>query len=496
MNRFRSVSEEDIERLARTLGLTFATGEARDAVDRIGALADVYRALEDAPAGGVTDDPTGRDRFETAPYRPSDDENRYNQWLTRFELTREGTNGDLDDLDVALKDNMCVRGVELTCGSRALERFVPGDHATVVDRLLDAGATVAGKTNMDEFAFGPTSETSAFGPTANPADTDHVAGGSSSGSAAAVAAGEVDLALGTDTGGSVRMPASYCGIVGVKPSFGLVPTYGVAELSYSMDHVGTLARDVETAARGLDAVADTGPDGDRSSFTDDLGTDPETLRIGIEPRFFERYVSDDVERSVRDAVDELRDAGAEVSPVEIPTLDYSRTAWWGIAPIEFAAMFATNGAGIWRGESVEPSLAAAIARLRGSSSRDLGTNVKEMLLLGTHLLQTHDGYHYVRGQNLRGWLDREFDAALADVDVLATPTTPMTALEIDGFERGTTPPVNWDTHPTNLTGHPSVSVPCGESDGLPVGLQVVGRHSEDATVLDAAATFERIASVA
>uniref|UniRef100_UPI0026296B16 amidase n=1 Tax=Haloplanus sp. TaxID=1961696 RepID=UPI0026296B16 len=316
------------------------------------------------------------------------------------------------------------------------------------------------------------------------------------GSAAAVAAGEVDLALGTDTGGSVRMPASYCGIVGVKPSFGLVPTYGVAELSYSMDHVGTLARDVETAARGLDAVADTGPDGDRSSFTDDLGTDPETLRIGIEPRFFERYVSDDVERSVRDAVDELRDAGAEVSPVEIPTLDYSRTAWWGIAPIEFATMFATNGAGIWRGESVEPSLAAAIARLRGSSSRDLGTNVKEMLLLGTHLLQTHDGYHYVRGQNLRGRLDREFDAALADVDVLATPTTPMTALEIDGFERGTTPPVNWDTHPTNLTGHPSVSVPCGESDGLPIGLQVVGRHSADATVLDAAATFERIASVA
>ena len=496
MTRFRSVSETDIERLAEGLGLTFAAGETSGAVDRIDALADVYRALEDAPAGGVTDDPTGGDRFGTAPYRPPDAENRYNQWVTRFELTREGATGDLDDLDVALKDNMCVRGVELTCGSRALERFVPGDHATVADRLLDAGATVVGKTNMDEFAFGPTSETSAFGPTANPADADHVAGGSSSGSAAAVAAGEVDLALGTDTGGSVRMPASYCGIVGVKPSFGLVPTYGVAELSYSMDHVGTLARDVETAARGLDAIADTGPEGDRSSFADDLGTDPGTLRIGIEPRFFERHVSDAVERSVRDTVDELRDAGAEVRPVEVPTLDDSRAAWWGIAPVEFAAMFATRGAGVWRNEPVEPSLAAAIAGLRGSASRDLGTNVTEMLLLGAHLIRTHGGHHYVRGQHLRRRLDREFDAALADVDVLATPTTPTTALEIDGFERGTTPPVNWDTHPTNLTGHPSVSVPCGDSDGLPVGLQFIGGHAEDVTVLDAAATTERVASVA
>ncbi|MBB6646741.1 amidase [Halobellus ruber] len=495
MHRFGSVSENDVESLAGTLGLTLAAGESEAAADRLDALADVYAALEDAPAGGVTPDPADGDRFETAPFRPPDAENRYNQWLTRFALTRDGATGDLDGLDVALKDNMCVRGVELTCGSRALEGFVPGDHATVVDRLLETGATLVGKTNMDEFAFGPTSETSAFGPTANPVDADHVAGGSSSGSAAAVAAGEVDLALGTDTGGSVRMPASYCGIVGVKPSYGAVPTYGVADLAHSMDHVGTLARDVETAVRGLDAIADAQPGGDRAAFSDDLGTDPERLRVGVAPGFFEHHVSEAVERRVRDAVDELRDAGAEVRPVEVPALEHSREAWWGIAPVEFAATFATNAAGVWREKPVEPSLAAAIAGLRGSSSRTLGPNVKQMLLLGAHLLQTHEGYHYVRGQHLRARLDRGFDAALADVDVLATPTTPTTALAIDGFERGTTPPVNWDTHPTNLTGHPSVSVPCGEVDGLPVGLQFVGAHAADATVLDVTATFESVSSV-
>jgi amidase/aspartyl-tRNA(Asn)/glutamyl-tRNA(Gln) amidotransferase subunit A len=400
--------------------------------------------------------------------------------------------GVLDGVDVAVKDNMCVRGVEMTCGSHAFEGFVPGDHAEVVHRLLDAGATVVGKTNMDELAFGPTSETSAFGPTANPVAPDHVSGGSSSGSAAAVAAGQVDLALGSDTGGSVRIPASYCGIVGIKPTYGLVPDYGVVEMSYSMDHVGTLARTVETAALGLDIVADSVPDSGESSFGSNLGVDPANLTVGIEERFFQRYVSEAVEASVRDAIEELADAGAEVRAVDVPALDYSREAWWGIAPTEFAAMYATNGARLWRTERVEPSLAAAIARIRHASSRDLGTNVKEMLLLGQHLLETHNAHHYTHARNLRATLAHQFDAALANVDVIATPSTPTTALEIGGFDRGTTPPVNWDTHPTNLTGHPSVSVPCGDTNGLPIGLQFIGEHYNESTVLDAAYTYEQL----
>jgi amidase/aspartyl-tRNA(Asn)/glutamyl-tRNA(Gln) amidotransferase subunit A len=342
---------------------------------------------------------------------------------------------------------------------------------------------------MDEFAFGPTSETSAFGPTANPVDTDHVAGGSSSGSAAAVAAGEVDLALGSDTGGSVRIPASYCGIVGIKPTYGLASLVGVAEMSYSMDHVGPLARDVETAARGLDVITDAHPSVD-GPFGDDPGTDLSELVVGVEERFFETYVTDEVERAVRDAIAALAAAGAEIRSVDVPTLEYSREAWWGIAPAEFAAAYATNMSGLWRTGPVDPSVVAGVAGIRGSASRDLGANVKEMLVLGGHVNRTHDGYHYVRGRNLRAALKREFDAALGAVDVLVTPTTPTTALEIGGFDRGTTPPVNWDTHPTNLTGHPSISVPCADVDDLPVGLQFVGSWYDDATVVDVAAAYE------
>jgi Asp-tRNA(Asn)/Glu-tRNA(Gln) amidotransferase A subunit family amidase len=485
MSRFRSVSEREVAALADQLNIDFAMGEAADAADRLNTLADIYVDLENAPTESLTERSDHGEVFETQPYRSAPSEDTHNAWITRFDLHQQDAGTVLDGIDIAVKDNMCVRGVELTCGSRAFEGFVPATHATVVRRLLDAGGRLIGKTNMDELAFGPTSETSAFGPTTNPAETTHVTGGSSSGSAAAVAAGEVDLALGTDTGGSVRIPASYCGIVGIKPTYGRVPLHGVVELAYSMDHVGTLARDVETAACGLDAIADPLP-GD-NAFGDDLGIDPSSLTVGVEERYFEEYVSDGVERTVRGAIDAFADMGADIVEVDIPELEYSREAWWGIAPAEFAA-YATNPTGLWRHGEAERSLAAAMARVRGDS-RALGANIKEMLVLGQHILATHDGYHYVRGRNLRAALRKAYDATLTEIDVIASPATPTTALEIDGFERGVTPPVNWNTHPTNLTGHPSVSVPCGETGGLPVGLQLIGARDDD--TIDAAYTYEQ-----
>lgn len=491
MSRFQSVSKEDVEALADQLSLEFATGEVAAAADRLDTLSDIYAGLEDAPVEAGTERGDRGETFATRPHRPTVDDDPHNAWITRFNLRQPNATGRLDGFEIAVKDNMCIRGVEMTCGSQAFEGYVPGGHAEVVQRLLDAGGTIVGKTNMDELAFGPTSETSAFGPTKNPADTAHVTGGSSSGSAAAVAAGDVDLALGSDTGGSVRIPASYCGIVGIKPTYGLVPFHGVAELAYSMDHVGPLARDVETAASGLDIIADPLPGETESSFSERLGVDPETLTIGVEERYFAEHVSDDVAETVQAAIDKLSDLGADVTEVDIPTLDYSRQAWWGIAPAEFAAAYMTNGTGLWRTGQVERSLAATTARVRQASSRALGSNVKEMLTLGQHINETHDGYHYVRGRNLRAQLRAEHDAALSDVDVIATPSTPTTALEIGGFERGVTPPVNWDTHPTNLTGHPSVSIPCGEVDGLPVGLQFIGAWHDDATVIDAAYAYEQ-----
>jgi Asp-tRNA(Asn)/Glu-tRNA(Gln) amidotransferase A subunit family amidase len=490
MSRLRDVSEQDVAHLANRLDVAFTEEELTDAADRMETLADIYDELDAAPVDrGV---PGGYDAFEPGPRRPGPDEDPYNAWLTRFDLSRPDAGGMLGGLSVAVKDNTCVRGVELTCGSRAFEGTVPDQHATVVERFLDAGATITGKTNMDELAFGPTSETSAFGPTENPVAEGHVTGGSSSGSAAAVASGEVDLALGTDTGGSVRIPASYCGIVGMKPTYGRVPLRGVVPLAYSMDHVGTLARDVETATRGLAAIGDRDPDGAPMVDPHALGTDPASLSIGLAPGFFETHTSEAVTEAVHGAVDELADAGADVRDVEIPALEYSRQAWWGIAPSEFAAEFATNAAGLWRSGRSTPSLVAGMARTRRAAGGDLGSNIKEMLALGEHLNVSRDGRPYARARNLRADLIEDVDSALEEVDLLVAPGTPTTALEIGGFERGVTPPVNWVTHPTNLTGHPSVSLPCGDADGLPVGLQLIGPMGADQAVLDAAYAYEQL----
>jgi amidase/aspartyl-tRNA(Asn)/glutamyl-tRNA(Gln) amidotransferase subunit A len=483
MVRMQDVTAEEMAAVAESLPIDLAAGEAELIAERTNALAPIYRDLEGAPAGAGGGGPAERMASRDAAPDP------YNAWLARFSLTRPDADGPLSGVAVGVKDNMAVRGVELTCGSRAFEGVVPDRHAAVVDGLLAAGAEVAGKTNLDELAFGPTSETSAFGPVANPRDPDHVTGGSSAGSAAAVAAGEVDLALGSDTGGSIRIPASYCGIVGHKPTYGLVPLDGVVPLAYSMDHVGPLATDVETAARGLDAVADPAP-GHETDYAADLGTDLSTLTVGVVERLFAEHVEAGVERTVRDAIGELADAGATVREVEIDGLERSREAWWGIAPAEFAATYATNAIGLWRRVDADPTLSAAMARVRRGSSRALGTTAKEMLALGGHLLETHDGHHYARAQRLRASLTAAFDAAFETVDLIASPATPTTALELGGFERGVSAPVNWDTHPTDLTGHPSISLPCGEADGLPVGLQLIGPRWDDGTVLDAAHEFE------
>ncbi|WP_254546883.1 amidase [Halomarina pelagica] len=491
MSRLGDTTERDVAAAAERIGLDLGDGERAAAVDRIAALSGIYDDLEVAPVGRRR---TARDVFETTPYRPDEGTDPHNAWLWRFDLVRPGGTGVLDGLDVAVKNNVAVRGVELTCGSRAFEGVVADAHAEVVERLLDAGGRIVGATNMDELAFGPTSETSAFGPTTNPVDADRVTGGSSSGSAAAVAAGDVDLALGSDTGGSVRIPASYCGIVGHKPTYDLVPRRGFVAMAYSMDHVGPLARDVETAARGLTALADAPPGEPTIDYAADLGVDVGDLTLGVCERFFETYVAEGVEATVRDAVDRLADRGATVREVEIPGLERSREAWWGIAPVEFAATYATAGVGLWRRGRVDPSLAASARRVRDATSREFGDHATEMLALGGTLLDSHGGTHYVRAQNLRADLTASFDRTFEEVDLLVSPSTPTTALGLGEFERGVTPPVNWNTHPANLTGHPAASVPCGEAEGLPVGLQFVGPTNGDKLVLDAAYAFERAAS--
>lgn len=481
--RFQPVTRGQVEELAGRIHLPITDHELDSIVKRVNALGGVYRDLEEARP------PMDRgvhERFGDEDDRPVEDP--HNAWLSRFGLSRPEANGPLSGLTVAIKDNTAVKGVPLTCGSTAFEDVVPGTNAAVVDAILDSGARIVGKTNMDELAFGPTSETSAFGPTENPEAAGHVAGGSSAGSAAAVAAGEVDIALGSDTGGSIRIPASYCGVVGIKPTFGRVPTHGVVPMAPSMDHVGPLAESVELAARALDVFSPGTTEG--GSFASTIDPDPTGLTIGVAEPFFDDYVSEGVESAVRSSLRALGDRGATVRTVSISTLDRSRETWWGIAPTEFAGIYLTDGCGLFDRIATEPTIAAAIRRVRRASSHEFGRNVKAMFALGTCLLETHGGAHYVRAKRLRDELQSAIDAALAEVDVLAAPTTPTTALEIGGFERGETPPVNWDTHPTNLTGHPSVSVPCGAVDGLPVGLQFIAEWNDEQAAIDTAAAVE------
>ncbi len=477
---------ETLAELADRLDLPLDADAVAAAAHRADALADVYDRLGSVPDDLVEPAGSADDAYAVEPHDPDDDP--FNAWCSRFELRRSGTDGVLSGLEVAVKDNTCVAGAPLTNGSRAFEGFVPTGHAAVVDRLLDAGATLVGKTNMDELAFGPTSETSAFGPVENPRAPGHVAGGSSSGSAAAVAAGTVDLALGTDTGGSVRIPASYCGIVGLKPTYGRVPLHGVTPLAASLDHVGPLAPDVETAARGYAAMAgQPDPSGD-------LEGDLAGLTVGVDDRFVAEPVAPGVRQIVSEAVDAMAAAGADVVAVDIPALEYSQAAWWGIAPVEFAGTLLSGAAGLWRRGRVEPSLARAVRELRGDAGTALGENPKDMLALGAHLLWNRGGADYVRATNVRATLTAQFDAALDTVDVLAGPATPQAALELGGFERGVTPPVNWSTHPTDLTGHPAISVPTGEDDDRPVGLQLVGPAGGERALLEAAAGYEQLAA--
>ena len=493
MPTFEPPDAAALDDLVDRLGLPLDGDEVAGAAGRAEALAGVYRdlaAVPDevvAPRRGLAPG----DAYAVEPHDPGDDP--HNAWLSRFDLAREGADGPLAGLDVAVKDNTLVAGAPLTNGSLAFEGVVADGHAAVVDRLLDAGARLVGKTNLDELAFGPTSETSAFGHVENPRAPGHVAGGSSSGSTAAVATGEVDLALGSDTGGSVRIPASYCGVVGLKPTYGRVPAHGVTPLAASMDHVGPIAPDVATAARGFAVMADPAPGASAPLDPDPpLAGDLDGLVVGVDDRFFADPVDDGVERAVRAAVDAMAAAGAEVVDVDVPALEHSRAAWWGVAPAEFAATVLAGGAGLFRRGRVAPTTARALRALGGEAGRALGDGVKEMLALGAHLLLDRRGEDYARATGVRATLREQYDAALDGVDVLAGPATPTTALEVGGFERGVTPPVNWCTHPTDLTGHPAVSVPAGELDGRPVGLHLVAGAHEEPALLDAAAGVARL----
>jgi aspartyl-tRNA(Asn)/glutamyl-tRNA(Gln) amidotransferase subunit A len=405
--------------------------------------------------------------------------------------------GPLAGVAVALKDNMCTRGVPTTCSSRILEHWRPPYDATIVHRLRAAGAVVVGKTNLDEFAMGSSTENSAFGPTRNPHDPSRVPGGSSGGSAAAVAAGFVPAAFGSDTGGSIRQPAALCGVVGVKPTYGRVSRYGLVAFASSLDQIGPFAATVEDAALLFEVVAGHDPMDSTSvpepapSVLAGLDAGVEGLRVGLTKEFVEGADADVLAR-VEEAARALEKAGAVLSDASVPSAVYGLSAYYLIAPAEASSNLARYD-GVRYGLRVEGDDVTAM--YTATRAAGFGPEVKRRIMLGTYALSAgyYDAY-YGQSQRVRTLIIRDFDAAYAEHDLLLGATSPTTAFALGAKTDNPLAMYLSDvfTIPSNLAGHPAISVPYGTGDdGLPVGVQVLAPALAEPLMFRAAAALER-----
>jgi aspartyl-tRNA(Asn)/glutamyl-tRNA(Gln) amidotransferase subunit A len=406
--------------------------------------------------------------------------------------------GPLDGAPMAIKDVLCTEGVRTTCGSRILERFVPPYDATVVARLATAGAVLLGKTNMDEFAMGSSTEHSAFFATRNPWDLSRVPGGSSGGSGAAVGADLAAAALGTDTGGSIRQPAAFTGTVGLKPTYGRVSRYGLVAFASSLDQVGPMTKDVQDAALVLQAIAGHDPCDSTSAdvpvpdFLAELSRPIEGLRLGVPREYFVEGMDPEIAASVRAAIEVLERLGGRVEPVSLPSTEYALAAYYVIAPAEASSNLARYD-GVKYG-SRAPGARDVVDMAAKTRARGFGAEVKRRIMLGTYALSA--GYYeayYGRAQKVRTLVRRDFDAAFARVDLIVAPTTPTVPFKLGEKEDPLAMYLNdLLTIPVNLAGLPGLSVRCGFSlGGLPIGLQLVGRPFEEATLLRAAHAYEQ-----
>lgn len=401
-------------------------------------------------------------------------------------------------LPIALKDNICTQGVATTCSSRMLENFIPPYDAHVVTRLKNAGAIIIGKTNLDEFAMGSSTENSAIGPTRNPWNTAHAPGGSSGGSAAAVAAQFAPLALGSDTGGSIRQPASFCGVVGLKPTYGRVSRYGLVAYASSLDQIGPFARDVEGAALLFDVIA--GHDERDSTSVDrpvpkcwDTVNQPLTgLRVGVAKEHFGAGLDTEVEAATRKAIDVYRSLGATIVDLSLPHSKYAIAVYYLIACSEASSNLARYD-GVHYGHRAE-KFANMIDMYKASRAEGFGAEVKRRIMLGTYAL-SQDSYavYYLKALQVRRLIRNDFDAAFEKVDVILSPTSPMPAFKIGEMSDDPLKMYLADiyTISANLAGLPGISVPAGmSSSGLPIGLQLLAAPFEEERLLRAARMFE------
>jgi len=408
--------------------------------------------------------------------------------------------GALAGIPVAVKDIICTKGVKTTCGSRMLESFVPPYDATVIEKLKAADAVLIGKTNMDEFGMGSSTETSHFGPTRNPRDPSRVPGGSSGGSAASLASDEAILALGSDTGGSIRQPASFCGVVGLKPTYGRVSRFGLVAYASSLDQIGPMAKNVRDCAllmgvlAGYDPKDSTSVEAKVPDYTAALDQGNAGMRIGLPKECYSEGLDEAVKSAVLGAVERLKASGAEVSEVSLPHTEVAIATYYILAMAEASANLARYD-GVRYGFRAEGTkdLFDMYCRTR---SEGFGDEVKRRIMLGTYTLSAgyYDAY-YRKAQKVRTLIVRDFEQALERCDVLITPTSPTVAFKLG--EKLDDPLQMYlsdiYTISANLAGLPALSVPCGvSSEGLPIGLQIFGRPFEEGTVLKAAYSVERV----
>jgi len=406
--------------------------------------------------------------------------------------------GPLAGVPGAIKDNMCTRGVLTTCASKILYNYKPIYDATVIERLNSERFVMIGKTNLDEFAMGGSTENSAFFVTHNPWDLNRVPGGSSGGSAAAVAADECAFALGSDTGGSIRQPASFCGVVGLKPTYGRVSRYGLVAFASSLDQIGPITKDVTDCALVLNAIAgkdacdSTSLDVPTPDFTRALVDDVKGLRIGVPKEFFGKGTDPDVAKAVMDGVETLAGLGAEYKETSMPSVEYGVPTYYIIAPAEASSNLA-------RYDGVRYGLRSAdspdvISMFENTREEGFGAEVKQRILIGTYALSAgyYDAY-YLKAQKVRTLLRRDFEKAFEEFDVIVTPTAPIVAWTIgelmdDPFAIKL---ADICTIPVNMAGLPGISIPCGFKGNLPIGMQLIGKALDEETLLRVAYTFER-----
>jgi amidase len=496
-----AVQTPNIEQLldiSDSFGMHLGIEDARSFQKIMAATLASYARLDELP------EPKLPVKYPRTPgYRPSPEENPYNAWYWKTEI-KGARSGLLAGHRIAIKDNICVAGVPMMNGSRVLDGYVPDVDATVVTRVLDAGGTIVGKAACEDLCFSAGSHTCVTGPIRNPHNPEHSCGGSSSGSAALVAAGEVEMALGGDQGGSIRTPSAWCGVYGLKPTWGLVPLTGAMPISYALDHCGPMCSSTENVAKLLTVIAGRDEHDPRTTIaqTGDymkaLERGAKGLRIGVMKEGFGHAASDPkTDRKVRAAINRFKALGVSVEEVSVP-MHYDAPHVWTAIILEGATemMIKGNAQGSnWNGYYTT-SLIDAFARGWRSRPDDLSETCKLVLLLGEYLNRNYHGRYHAKGQNLKPVVKAAYDRALETCDILAMPTIPFPATKIPSPD---VPREEWidkalnmqhNTCPFDVAGHPAFTVPCGMVDGLPIGMMLVARHFDEATLIRAAAAFE------